>query len=336
MLRLRIVTVLLLSVWPVCFGSAQTPSGTICAAPKGQRAPEGDEFLGPPASLYRGWDFLVDKLRRDQIPEERLRAVFQDERLPCFTAVPFALKPRENHRSYHAFSTIKRLRPAEIFLQQQALFFERAEKNFGVTRFVIAAIFLIESHFGRNTGRAPVLYRLARLASVAEPANMQRNLARLEQDKEAGPVTAAAVQARADYLAGRFYPEVAALFELTRRQNVDILEVRGSSAGALGIPQFLPGNIINFGVDGDGNGEISLFTPADAIPSTANFLASYGWKEGLTPDQRRAVIWRYNHSEAYVDAVLRVAELLKRGLPPETPKAKTKAPRPKQHKRTAK
>jgi len=49
----------------------------------------------------------------------------------------------------------------------------------------------------------------------------------------------------------------------------------------------------------------------DAIMSVANFLKEHGWRPGLTDDEKRAVIWHYNHSSVYVDTVLAVAAKLK-------------------------
>ena len=54
----------------------------------------------------------------------------------------------------------------------------------------------------------------------------------------------------------------------------------------------------------DGDGRISLYDPADATASCANYLRHYGWRPGLSYQEQRAVIWRYNHSAADIDTVL--------------------------------
>jgi membrane-bound lytic murein transglycosylase B len=81
--------------------------------------------------------------------------------------------------------------------------------------------------------------------------------------------------------------------------------------GAIGWPQFLPSSLVKYGVDGDGDGRIDLYSAEDAIFSTANYLRAYGWREARLPADREAVIWNYNHSRAYVRAVLEIAEELR-------------------------
>ena len=64
-----------------------------------------------------------------------------------------------------------------------------------------------------------------------------------------------------------------------RDQQLDALSVRGSYAGAFGIPQFMPGSWRRWGIDFDGDGRADLrASHADAIGSVANFLASHGWE----------------------------------------------------------
>ena len=66
-----------------------------------------------------------------------------------------------------------------------------------------------------------------------------------------------------------------------RDAGIDVFSVRGSYAGAIGIPQFMPGSYRRFAVDFDGDGAIDLrASPADAIGSVANFLAKHGWRRG--------------------------------------------------------
>src|SRR5262249_35416721 len=63
--------------------------------------------------------------------------------------------------------------------------------------------------------------------------------------------------------------------------GIDVFSVRGSYAGAIGIPQFMPGSYRRFAVDYDGDGTANLRqSPADAIGSDANFLAKHGWRPG--------------------------------------------------------
>jgi hypothetical protein len=125
------------------------------------------------------------------------------------------------------------------------------------------------------------------------------------------PDLAERVRERARYLEAIFYPQVVATFEIAQQNAMDPLAIRGSGAGAFGYTQFLPLNYIAFGTDGNGDGRVSLFDAEDAVASTARFLASYGWRGRLPRSAQREVIWHYNRSDAYIDAVLGLAERIR-------------------------
>ncbi|MWA02769.1 transglycosylase SLT domain-containing protein [Actinomadura sp. LD22] len=75
-----------------------------------------------------------------------------------------------------------------------------------------------------------------------------------------------------------------------------------NSAGAAGPMQFLAGTWKAFGVDGDHDGHTNIYDPADAIPAAARYLKHNG-----APGKIRAALFQYNHSDQYVDLVLRQA-----------------------------
>jgi membrane-bound lytic murein transglycosylase B len=82
---------------------------------------------------------------------------------------------------------------------------------------------------------------------------------------------------RAQYFKG----ELEQYLLLAREQGKDAFAMRGSYAGAIGIPQFMPSSTRRYAVDFDGNGAIDLRrSPADAIGSVANFLKEHGWQPG--------------------------------------------------------
>ncbi len=77
-----------------------------------------------------------------------------------------------------------------------------------------------------------------------------------------------------------------------------------SSAGAQGPMQFMPATFRSYGVDGNGDGAVEVNDPVDAIFSAANLLCANG---GGDPARLADAIWTYNHSDAYVAEVLRLA-----------------------------
>lgn len=259
------------------------------------------------------WAYLIEKLVSDGVDRDQVVAAFADGRLPPFDGLGFSLAPRESPSIYRALRTPSAAEGARRCIARHEDAFRRAEKRFGVSASVLGAILHVESRCGGFTGNHVVLHRLARLAMANEPANLSLNIARHTRGMvgaEAASVDAR-VQARARELEAIFYPEVLATFRLAERLGIDPLAIRGSPSGAFGLPQFLPSSYLRFAVDGNGDGRVSLYDPADAIASAANYLASHGWRPEIGRERQRQVIWAYNRSAAYIDAVLYLADRLR-------------------------
>jgi membrane-bound lytic murein transglycosylase B len=127
----------------------------------------------------------------------------------------------------------------------------RAEIEFGVPAEVILGILGVETAYGQNTGSFRVVDALATIAFD-------------------GP-------RRQDYFRG----ELKELLLLARDAGFDPLDIKGSYAGAMGLPQFMPSSYRRFAVDFDRDGRIDLATsPADAIGSIASYLSAHGWTDG--------------------------------------------------------
>jgi membrane-bound lytic murein transglycosylase B len=142
------------------------------------------------------------------------------------------------------------------FWEDNAVALARAEAEFGVPAEVIVGILGVETVYGRNTGSFRVLDVLSTLAFDFPRGGRDRSAFFREQ--------------LADALA------------MDRDGAVDLATLRGSYAGAIGMPQFMPGSIQQFAIDYDGDGRIDLVgSPADVIGSVANFLARHGWIRGL-------------------------------------------------------
>ena len=319
----------------LAFGCAtdEAPRPELVSAPEPEAAPEVAAEAVPAGD--GGWGYLIEKLARDGLPRERALRTFQDPRFEEFDGLPFSIAPKESHALYRNF-----LRPGSVSLARQcraehATAFEHAEKTQQVPASVVAAILHVETGCGRNTGSSVVLHRLARLAMANEPQNLEMNIARNATVK--GVRNSALEQRtrdRAKYLEDLFYPEVRATFEIADRQQIDPLDIRGSGSGAFGYPQFLPTSYLRHGVDGDGDGLVSLYDVSDAASSAAHYLAVYGWRPGISQAEKRQAIWHYNRSEAYIDTVLGLAARI--DAPAKAPKpAKAAKARPPTKQRVA-
>jgi membrane-bound lytic murein transglycosylase B len=164
----------------------------------------------------------------------------------------------KNWQAYRArFVEPGRINAGVRFWNEHAEALTRAEEQFGVPAEIIIGILGVETIYGRNTGNFRVIDALTTLA-FDYPDTPTR-------------------QARMAFFRGEL--ENTLLF--AREAGIDPLSLLGSYAGAIGLPQFMPGSIRQFAVDFDGNGVIDLRnSPVDAIGSVANFLKQHGWKRG--------------------------------------------------------
>jgi len=258
----------------------------------------------------KGWGWLVERLAADGVPRGRAERSFADPRMPAFDGLFFAVEPREPRSMYGAVLRPRSVAQARACAAEYAPAFQAAERATGVPAELVAAILHVETRCGRNTGRSSVLFGVARLAMANEPGNVEANIARRAAEAPQRADLAERVRARAARLEEMFFPEVRAVFALAEAQGVDPLDLRGSHAGAFGAAQFLPTSYLRFGTDGNGDGRVDLYDIDDAAASAAHFLASHGWRGDLSLPERRQVVWHYNRSDSYIDAVLRLSDRL--------------------------
>ena len=153
------------------------------------------------------------------------------------------------HEYYPVFINQKRISKGVSFWKKNAKTLKRASKEFGIPSEIITALIGVETYYGKQTGGHRVLNALTTLAF-----NYSR---------------------RADF----FRDELEQYLLLTREQSTDIFRIKGSYAGAIGIPQFMPSSYRKYAIDFDNDGKIDLSgSTADAIGSVANYLTSHGWE----------------------------------------------------------
>lgn len=159
-----------------------------------------------------------------------------------------------------------RIRGGVELVERHEADLKRAEVRFGVPAEIIVAIMGVETVYGRNSGNWRVIDALATLA-FGYPKRAEFFRAELE-----------------NYL----------LF--AREHDIDVFSVRGSYAGAIGIPQFMPSSWRKWAVDFDGDGRIDLRgSVVDSIGSVASFLRGHGWVPGAAvafPARIEGDAWR--------------------------------------------
>ena len=136
---------------------------------------------------------------------------------------------------------------------------ERAEKEYGVPIDIIVGIIGVETIYGRDTGSFRVMDAITTLA-FDFPSSHPR------------------AKERSEFFKG----EVEQFLTLQSRRSADPFEPRGSFAGAMGMPQFMPSSWVKYAVDFDGDGSVDLWnSTADVIGSVANYFKAFNWQPGM-------------------------------------------------------
>jgi membrane-bound lytic murein transglycosylase B len=136
---------------------------------------------------------------------------------------------------------------------------QRAETNYGVPPEIIVGIIGVETIYGQQVGTFRVMDALSTLA-LDFPAS----------------------HPRASERTAFFKAELEQLLSLAHRNGIDPMALRGSYAGAMGWPQFMPSSWARFAVDFDGDGKVDLFNnPVDVIGSVANYFKAFNWQKGM-------------------------------------------------------
>lgn len=236
--------------------------------------------LGAAASFLErdGVRGFIDEIAdREGFNAAELRGLFEEiepqEKVLEEIARPAESLPWRRYRPI--FVTDARRSGGVTFLREHRDLLEQARQRYGVPPEIVTAILGVETFYGRHDGRYPVLDTLATLAFEYPP--------------------------RARF----FRSELEHFLLLTREERVDPRRVRGSYAGAMGLPQFISSSYREYAVDFDGDGQRDLWgSRADVIGSVAAYLERHGWQP------RQPIVERLQPPDD------RYRDLLGRGLKP--------------------
>ncbi|HEY6000256.1 MAG TPA: lytic murein transglycosylase [bacterium] len=273
-------------------------------AARGEGLPDGG-LLHTPFGTH-----LANRLVADGFERKRVEALLADPRLALNqTTLAYAIVYRESKADYSKFLTEERLGRARAFIAENGATLAAATARTGVPGEVIASILMIESDFGAYRKLHPVFGVFVTLLWAAEPANFEA--VRGAVRSRVPDATAEKIRERSRTKAKWAYEQLTYLLRIGEREKIDLPALEGSWAGAFGWSQFIPSSYWGYAIDGNGDGRADLYTAADAVFSVGNYLKSFGWKEGLTEQQRLAVVRRYNNSELYAATVLDAASRLR-------------------------
>ena len=209
---------------------------------------------------------------------------------------------------YDQFANDWSIRKAKKFMETHAENLNRAEKAYGVESQVITAILLVETGLGASVGNWSTLNTLSTMASLTESDARNSLWKTIPSSKR---ISRKQFEKKATRKSNWAYKELKAFLTYAYREGFDPAEFPGSIAGAIGYAQFMPSNILAYGKDGNNDGNVDLLTHADSIASIAYFLKRHGWRPGISRKKAEKVIYHYNHSDYYVNVILKIANLLK-------------------------
>ncbi|MFQ5659532.1 MAG: lytic murein transglycosylase B [Gammaproteobacteria bacterium] len=180
---------------------------------------------------------------------------------------PAEILPWYKYRSL--FLQPGRIRLGVEFWKKNRTSLQKAEDIYGVPAEILVAIIGVETRYGKNTGKFKVIDSLATLA--------------FDYPKRAA----------------FFRDELVQYLLLTREQGLEPHSIKGSYAGAMGLPQFIASSYRHYAIDFDNDGHVDIWhNPADAIGSIGNYFKEHGWKPG-----ELVVVPARIEGEKYINAV---------------------------------
>ncbi|MGA7597661.1 MAG: lytic murein transglycosylase [Pseudolabrys sp.] len=193
---------------------------------------------------------------------------------------------RKSFEEYAATRVIPaRINRARKLMQSHAALLSRIERQFGVPKELLMAIWTLESDNGTgDMGKLPVIRTIATLAHDCRRSEL-------------------------------FQTELIAALKIVQRGDLPLRDLIGAYAGEIGQTQFLPSSYIKYGVDYDGSGHVDLrHNVPDVLASTANLLKVNGWRPGAPfgeGTENFQVMREWNRSEIYRKTMALFAERLR-------------------------
>jgi membrane-bound lytic murein transglycosylase B len=261
---------------------------------------------------------LAQISKAEGIPPSALEAAFADSKnLAQVRKLVMPGPPgfRKNWVAYRGrFIEPVRIKAGIAFIEQNRLYLDQVERETGVPGTVIASIIGVETIYGRNMGSFKVKDVLSTLAFNYPDTPNRASREVLFQDQLKQLILLCWAEAGGNSVRSAKSASIKAnAFDRCLNQT-------SSYAGAIGLPQFMPGSIRNFAKDGDGDGVIDLRqSRPDAIASVARFLRMHGWQPGMPiyfpiteTEQNQAAIRRL--ADGLPDAKHTVQEFIELGV----------------------
>ncbi|EPR41750.1 Peptidoglycan-binding domain 1 protein [Desulfovibrio sp. X2] len=220
-------------------------------------------------------------------------------------------KPQAKRPVYTGALTPERINEAAKLYSSHRKLFKAAEKQYGIPPATVLGILNVETRYGRSLGGHNAFVALSSMAATAS----WQDVAPAFEGRTVTPEQRQWLMGRMADKAQWAFEELAALLSYAESCGREAATIPGSVYGAIGLCQFMPSSAVQLGVDGNGDGKVDLFCLEDAVFSIARYLHASGYRTGKKyASARRKAVWRYNHSEMYVNTVLDSADMVGRKL----------------------
>jgi len=254
---------------------------------------------------------LMQRLQEEGLLTPQTRAALEDPRLrQVKVSLGLNLTHRDQPRDYAQFLTAYARSRAERFRRLYPRWLNAAHKAYGVPVNIILAILMVESQYGTYPPRYRPLEVFLTLGVATDPNVRQTLLNELHQQYAEHNLEPAWLENRLTTKAEWGYSELVALIQMQEQTGQALYDLKGSYAGAIGMPQFLPSSYLRWAVDGDGDRRIDLNQPADAVMSVGHYLQVHGWTPNADYPAKWDAVYAYNHSDHYVEAIFAIARML--------------------------
>lgn len=264
--------------------------------------------LTAPVTAAGVGEAALTKAEAEAILDDPRAQLVYGEKTVAIVAPSMLRKQRQDHLDLmKLFLTPERLAAGADFAKQHAATLARVEAATGVDRGVIVGILMWETKLGTITGDFQAFNAFISQAFFIDEANAVA-LSRKDEQLKLDP---AAQARRVETIRARAKRNLLALVRQCKMRSIDVFTMKGSWAGAIGFPQFMPASL-RWADDGNGDGVIDLFTFDDAIASVGRYLSAHGFAK-----DRTKAVWGYNHEDAYVQGVLAFGERLQAMLSPD-------------------
>ena len=265
------------------------------------------------ANLKTDTTWLRQELGRMHLPKDFIRDALKSYDKNSFAKVLQLNLLGFLHPPQHMdLVTDQAVRQCRVFLNQQDLAFQKAQKKYAVSPSVISALLWVETKHGHDSGHFHVLSVYLDLLQTNLPRK-RKKLTKLAlekniefgrfSDRELKKLMHERTKKRTQWA----QEQIRALAVIYRKKQMNLKTLEGSFAGAFGLSQFIPSSYQEYARAAKPGLSANLYKPADAIMSVAHYLKKSGWQESRASTQVTALM-KYNNSQDYAESILELAQ----------------------------